>query len=227
MSLTFLGNTIKLVILDLDGTLLASTSLWDEVDRLFFAKHGKPLPPHYGKEVAAMGLAKGATYTKETFFPSLSEEEILQEWNELAKEEYEERIPLKEGGLELLNYLSSQGIEMAVATTNSPELYRPCLKRLGIDKFFSKIVDAKDVPSGKTTSKMYDLLLEHYALSPSETLVIEDSFTPLTIAHEAGYHTIGVYDPHTTKDIASHKEKADRFAMSLKEALLFLEEENQ
>lgn len=222
----FLGKNIKLVTLDLDGTLIASTSLWDEVDRLFFARHGKPLPPHYGKEVAAMGLAKGATYTKETFFPFLSEEEILQEWNDLAKEEYEEKILLKEGGLELLDYLSSQGIEMAVATTNSPELYRPCLKRLGIDKYFSKIVDAKDVPSGKTTSTMYDLVVKHYGVSPDETLVIEDSFTPLKIAHEAGYRTIGVYDPHTTKDIESHKENADCFVMSLKEALALLRKEN-
>jgi HAD superfamily hydrolase (TIGR01509 family) len=223
----FLGKNIKLVILDLDGTLIASTSLWDEVDKLFFARHGKPLPPHYGKEVAAMGLAKGATYTKETFFPFLSEEEILKEWNDLAKEEYEEKIPLKEGGLELLDYLSSQGVLMAVATTNSPELYLPCLKRLGIDKYFSRILDAKDVPTGKTTSKMYDLLVEHYGVSPDETLVIEDSFTPLTIAHEAGYRTIGVYDPHTTKDIESHKEKADRFAMSLDEVFSFLKEENR
>jgi FMN phosphatase YigB (HAD superfamily) len=72
--------------------------------------------------------------------------------------------------LELLDYLSSQGIEMAVATTNSPELYKPCLKRLGIDKYFSRILDAKDVPTGKTTSKMYDLLVEHYGSPPTKVL---------------------------------------------------------
>jgi hypothetical protein len=40
-----------------------------------------------------MGLAKGATYTKETFFPFLSEEEILKEWNDLAKRSTKKRSP--------------------------------------------------------------------------------------------------------------------------------------
>ena len=43
---------INLVIFDLDGTLIDSTSLWSEIDKEFFHSRNMEIPPKYGQEIA-------------------------------------------------------------------------------------------------------------------------------------------------------------------------------
>ena len=222
----YAGEDVELIIFDLDGTLLDSSGIWDEVDRVFFASHGLPLPSHYGKEIAVMGLSKGAEYTRDTYFPTLSKEEILGEWDALAKKEYEESIPLKDGAIPFLDYCASLGIPLVVATSNSPSLYQPCLRRLGLEKYFQSYIDAEEVPSGKDSTKMYDTLVKRFGAHIENTLVIEDSLKPLCLAAKAGYLTLGVYDEKMTKDPKEHQKAANYFAFSLKEALMLLKKEN-
>ena len=92
----FLGKETKLVIFDLDGTLIASTSLWSDVDHAFFSKRKMDIPSGYGRAIAHLGLSKAAEYTVKNYFPNEKEEDILKEWNDLALKEYKYNIPLKE-----------------------------------------------------------------------------------------------------------------------------------
>ena len=49
----------KGMIFDLDGTLLDSMWIWDEVDRRFLAKRGIALPPDYMEAVNALEFSSG------------------------------------------------------------------------------------------------------------------------------------------------------------------------
>ena len=220
------GHDIALVIFDLDGTLLDSTGIWGEIDKIFFSRHGMEVPEGYGKEIAVLGLRRGATYTREHYVPTLNEEEILREWNDLSVEEYEKHLPLKPGAKEILDYCRSLGLKLAVATSNSPELYRPCIQRLGIAGYFDCFVDETDVHNGKKTSAMYDLICKKLGYSPAETLVLEDTLDPIRNASAAGYATMAVFDPHTSKGKALHMEASEYFAEDLADALRHLREEN-
>ena len=88
----FNNKDIKVAIFDLDGTLIDSTSIWSEIDRLFFSKRGLDIPADYGKAIAHLGLDKAATYTRTHYFPDEKEEDIRKEWNDLAIYEYKEKI---------------------------------------------------------------------------------------------------------------------------------------
>jgi len=192
-------KNIKLAILDLDGTLLDSTCMWDDIDRDFFHKRGLEVPEGYGVYCAHNGLEKAAIYTKETFNLPESIEEILKEWHDASIEMYEKNIQLKPKSLQLLDEFKEKGIILACATANSRSLYMPCIKRLGIDKYFELCVDVDIVKSGKRSPEIYNYISNHFEIDKKDTLVFEDNPTAIKTAFDDGYVVVAVRDQQTDK----------------------------
>ena len=211
------GKDIRLAIFDLDGTLIDSTSIWGEIDRQFFLKRGKEVPPTYSEEISHIGLQKAAEWTKEHYFPNEKEEDILKEWRAMSIEAYEKSIPLKERAKELLQLLKEKGVHLALATANSSDLYLPCLTRLGILQYFECIKDVAAMAEGKDSSKIYDMISRDFNLTPNNVMVTEDILNALRTASNAGYLAIGVYDEKSSKDLDAIKRTAHHFFYNLAE----------
>ena len=215
----FLGKETKLVIFDLDGTLIASTSLWRDVDHAFFAKRNMTTPPNYGREIAHLGLAKAAEFTVKNYFPNEKEEDILKEWNDLALKEYKYNIPLKENAKEILELFYNNKVIIALATANSKELYEPCLERLGIKKYLSLVVDVNQFSNGKDSPEIYDYIVNHFKVNKKETVVFEDMLTPIITAYNAGYNVVAIYDEHSHINEKEAIEHSNVYIKSFKELL--------
>ena len=113
----------KGAIFDLDGTLLDSMRVWDDIDVAFLKKRGLEVPPDYQEAITPLGFLEAARYTIRRFgFPE-TPEELIQEWHQMAVDAYTYEVELKDGAAEYLRYLKEKGIRMAVATSSSPELY--------------------------------------------------------------------------------------------------------
>ena len=211
---------IELAIFDMDGTLIDSTSIWSDIDREFFFRRGKEVPPKYGETISHMGLAKAAEWTRKNYLPEEKEEDIIQEWRDMSKYAYEKTIPLKPGAKEALEALKEKGVRLTLATANSEELYLPCLSRLGILDYFETIKDVAKVKEGKNSSKIYDEIAGEFNLFSNNIMVIEDILYALRAAKNAGYLSIGVYDEQSSKDIEAIKQNCDCFFFDLFELVL-------
>lgn len=220
--MVFNNNEIKLIIFDLDGTLIDSTSLWFDVDKEFFENRGMEVPENYVKEIAHIGLRAAAVHTKNKYFPNEEIEDILNEWNLLSLKGYEETIPLKENAKKLLELLYNSGITLALATANSKSLYEPCIKRLDIEKYFSFVIDVNSCKEGKNSPEIYDKICHRFNVKKENTLVFEDSLTALITAYDAGYNVVAVYDVNSTKDLAKTAAKSHYFIKNFKEIIDFL-----
>ena len=213
----FNNNEIKLAIFDLDGTLIDSTSLWFDVDNEFFNTRGMEVPETYCKEIAHIGLKAAAIHTKNKYFHNENIEDILDEWNRLSLKGYQTSIPLKENAKEILDFISSKGIIIALATANSKTLYEPCLKRLGIDKYFSYIIDVNSCKEGKDSSEIYDKVIDHFGINKTNTIIFEDSLTAIKTAFISNYNVVAVYDSNSTKDIAKTTANSHLFIKNFQE----------
>ena len=196
----FQGKEIKLAIFDLDGTLIDSTSIWADIDRLFFARRHMEIPPTYGMEIAHVGLSKAAEITRTKYLPDEDEEEIIQEWIDLSFEEYRDRVPLKDNARELLELFHENNIPIALATANSKEIYEVCLTRLGILDYFSYVVDVNSCKEGKNSPEIYDKAVNKFKVKREETIIFEDMLVPIMTAYKAGFNIVAVYDKESTKD---------------------------
>ena len=60
---------IRGVILDLDGTLIDSMSIWHEIDIAFFAENGLELPDGISEQVAKMSIDEWASFFVKHYVP--------------------------------------------------------------------------------------------------------------------------------------------------------------
>ena len=169
------SNQGKGAIFDLDGTLLDSMGVWDQVDVDFLAKRGFEVPDDYMQKVAAMQFRQIAEYTIARFGLSDTPEALMEEWDHMARVMYATVVEAKPYAREYLAALKASGAKLAVATSLPPMLREPAMKHVGIFDYFDDVVsvdDAGDV--GKTEPDVYLLAASRLGIKPSDCTVFED-----------------------------------------------------
>lgn len=187
-------------IFDLDGTLLDSLWVWDEVDEIFLTRRGLTVTPDYKQAVAHMGAANTARYTIERFGLHETPEQIMEEWHTLAFEAYRDRVLLKPFVYELLEQLEKQQIQVAAATSSDRTLIEPCLKRLHIFDQFEHIMTVGEVGHDKSSPVIYQMAAARMGLSPAQCIVFEDILRAVQTAKSAGFFTVAVAEPRSSDD---------------------------
>lgn len=185
---------IKGAIFDLDGTILESSHVWGQIDVEFLGRRGFSVPDDYVETISPMGFEKAAEYTIRRFGFSSTKEEIMDEWNQMAREAYATEVCLKPGTKELLQYFKDRGVKMGVATSNNAYLYEPCLKRNGIYEYFQAFTEVTEVERGKAFPDIYLETAKRLSVQPEECVVLEDLASALKGAGSGGFITIGVID---------------------------------
>ncbi len=184
----------KGIIFDLDGTLLDSMSVWENVDRDFLEENGCVYSPVVSDTVKKMTIYDSADYFKREFSLEHSCEYIINRIEEMVSEKYFYSIPLKNGVYETVKRLHEGGIKMCVATATYNRLAEAALKRLGLYDMLDFILTCSDVGSGKDDPEIFLRSAEKMGFDISETAVIEDSLHCIETAKKADFFTIGIYD---------------------------------
>lgn len=208
---------IKACIFDLDGTLVDSLSLWNDIDIEFFHARHMEVPKDYSKKISHMNFLEMARFTKEEYGIQESAEEIALLWTNMSEDAYKNRIQAKDGAKDLLKHLSSKGLKLALATTNKASLYVPCLQRNKLDIYFSLAKNVNDFNTSKKEPKIYQMIADEFHVLPKETLVFEDILMAIDTAKNAGFRTVGVYDKANREDEERIKKDADYYVSSFQE----------
>lgn len=189
-----MNRKIKGIIFDLDGTLLDSMSVWENVDKMFLEENGIIPPDGISDIVKKMTIQDSAMYFKTRFSLEHSSEYIIDRIEEMVSEQYKYIIPLKFGALETITDLRESGYKMCVATATYNSLANSALKRLGLYNSLDFIITCSDVGIGKDKPDIFIQAAEKMGFSPIDTAVAEDSLHCIETAADAGFFTIGVYD---------------------------------
>ena len=203
-------NQIKAAIFDMDGTLIDSMGVWSKIDIDFLEKRGFQVPENLKSSIEHLTFLECAEYFKKNFVLQDTLQEIMDEWVEMAKNEYEYNIKLKPGVKEYLNLLKNLGIKISIATSNSLFLIEKVLKSNEIYDFFDSITTIDEVNRGKDFPDIYLLAAKKLGVLPKECLVFEDILPAVLGAKSAGMKVIGVHDTYSDyqkQDIMKHADK--------------------
>ena len=200
---------IKGAIFDVDGTLLDSMEIWEDVGVRYLNSIGIEAEPDLGTVLFTMSIQEGAAYVKEHYHLSQEPEEIEQGVLDIISNYYKKTALLKSGAKELLEKLDKHNIPMTVASSNNKKEIEMAFERLGIAKYFDRIFTCEEVGAGKTKPDIYLRAAEYLGTRPEETVVFEDVIHAIRTAKQAGFQVVGIYDETSKDDQEEVRREAD------------------
>lgn len=206
-----------MIIFDLDGTLLNSNHLWVDVDLEFLARHHCRVTKEYEEVVTKATFPTAARYTREYYRLSLTEVQIMQEWEDLAARHYRDLVELKPGARALLEQYRRQGEDMALFTACRPRLCKLALARHNLEGYFSQVMYAEELGMEKHDPRCFQALSHTLGVKPENCTLLDDSPFNCATAQKAGMHVIGVYDPCYASRWEGMQDSCHRFVHSLEE----------
>lgn len=215
-------TNIKAAIFDLDGTLVESMSVWENIDVGFLIKRGIPAPADLFEHSAPLNAVAKASYFKENYKIDESIDDIVNEFIEMGYREYSTNVKLKDGAKEYLDYLKSKGIKLSIATGNTPRLVEAALKSNGIYDYFDLVITSDEVSNGKDKPDIYLLSAKKLKVRPDECIVFDDILAAVLGAKLAGMKVAAVYDKYAEHQMEDIKKNADYFAYSFDDLLKLL-----
>lgn len=211
---------MKAYIFDLDGTLLDSMGVWEQIDAEFLAKRGIEMPPDYINAVCALTFQETALYTIERFGLPISVEELLEEWNAMAAHAYGHTVPLKPYAREFLAAVKERGIKLGIATSLPAALYEPSLRGHGIIEMFDVVCSTDEVGLGKSSPDVFLYTADKLGAAPKECVVFDDILQAIQSAKLAGMVVYGVFDEASKEQWAAIQKIADGVLYDFRDAPL-------
>ena len=202
-------------IFDLDGVLLDSMAVWNDLGVRYLQKCGIQPEAGLSQILFSMSMEQGADYLKAKYQLPDTPQEILNGIEQMIRDFYFYEVQPKEGAKELLQFLQDQGVKMIAATSSPREHVTKALQRNGLYDYLQQIYTTGEVGVSKHEPMIYQLAANSLGTKPEETLVFEDSLYALKTAKNAGFRAIGVYDADGETDQEGVRQTGELYLSSL------------
>lgn len=186
---------IRGIIFDMDGLMFDTERIcvkaWDYAgEKMGFGKTGYMIMKTLGtNRIMARSIWRNE------FGEKFIAEDLDKYTNEFITNYYKNnKVPVKEGLYELLDYLKKNGYKLAVASSSPKDVIIHHLTDAGIKDYFSHIVSGDMVEKSKPEPDIYLKACEYLDIDPTECIALEDSRNGLLAASSAGCKTIMVPD---------------------------------
>jgi HAD superfamily hydrolase (TIGR01509 family) len=210
---------IKGIIFDIDGVVLDSMGIWNDLGSRYLISLGKQPEEGLNTILFSMSMEQGAEYLKSHYNLKQSTAKILDGIRLMLQSFYFEEVHSKPGAKELMEFFRSKEIRMTAATSSPRMHIERALSRNGLLGYIEVIYTTSEIGVSKHAPDIYNKAAEYMNLTPTEIIVLEDSLYALKTAKNAGYKTIGVYDKDGETDQEGVRATGDIYIKQLVEII--------
>jgi HAD superfamily hydrolase (TIGR01509 family) len=206
---------IEAVVFDLDGVLIATEEIWDEVREAFARERGARYDAEAQRAMMGMSSVEWSRYMHSELgvpdFPAEISAEVVRR----MEARYRERLPLIPGAVEAVARVAGRW-PLGLASSSNRELIDVVLALGGLDRFFRVTVSSEEVPRGKPAPDVYLEAARRLAVGADRCAAVEDSHSGIRSARAAGMRVVAIPNPSFPPDAEALAE-ADVVLESLAE----------
>ncbi|ADP79897.1 HAD-superfamily hydrolase, subfamily IA, variant 3 [Pseudofrankia inefficax] len=182
------------VIFDLDGVLIDSEQVWDEIRRRLVAERGGTWLPDSTRAMMGMSTPEWAAYLVGLGI-GMTADEVAAEVLHRLGERYGEAPPLIDGAVDAVRALAA-GLPLAVASSSPRVIIERVLRVAGLADAFRTFVSSEEVARGKPAPDVYLEAARRLGIEAGRCVAVEDSTNGVRAAAAAGMPVVVVPNPH-------------------------------
>ena len=220
----------KLVCFDLDGTLIDSVGIWNQVDAALIQQLAKIDVDHHSIQQqqrdtqlnkfrqSADPYLEYCAYLNELYGFNLTKEQVKLRRYAISRHFLDYVVELKPQAENLIQALKQHGIQLALTTTTSlyniqryQENNKLINSKIDFSNDFALMLTRENVDNIKPHPEVYLKALQHFDLKPEQCLIVEDSLIGVEAANHAGIDVVALYDQYSADESDLIKSKANYY----------------
>ncbi len=182
---------IGAVVFDLDGVILQTEEVWDEVRGRYVVEQGGRYDAEAQRAMMGMSAPEWSRYLSEALGVPGTPEEISADVVQLMEARYHEELPLIPGARAAVERLAARW-PLGLASSSNRPLIDAALELAGLARFFRATVSSEEVARGKPAPDVYLEAARRLAVPAERCAAVEDSHSGIRSAKAAGMHTIAI-----------------------------------
>ncbi len=186
---------IDAVVFDLDGLLLDTEQVWDEVREALVRERGGRWHNRAQADMMGMSSTEWSRYLHEELGLAEPPEELNRIVVERMEERYRRQLPLVGGAVEAVRRLAERW-PLGLASSSNRPLIDLALDEMGVAELFRATVSSEEVDRGKPAPDVYLEAARRLDVSPQSAVAVEDSASGIRSAKAAGMGVIAVPNAH-------------------------------
>jgi HAD superfamily hydrolase (TIGR01509 family) len=182
---------IERVVFDLDGVILDSEQLWDEVREQLARVRGGRWSDRAQRDMMGMSSAEWSRYMHDVVGLGDPPEEINREVVRRMLERYTERLPLIDGAVDAVRRVAARR-PLGLASSSNREIIEHALEVSGLAPLFRVSVSSEEVARGKPAPDVYLEAARRLGVDATRCAAIEDSANGIRAAHAARMRVVAI-----------------------------------
>jgi len=190
---------IAAVVFDLDGVIVDSEQVWDEVRENYVREVGGTYTDSATRDMMGMSSVEWSRYMADRLGVPGTPEEINAAIVERMLERYGQAPPLIPGAVEAVRRCAERW-PLAVASSSNPELIEVVLDVARLHDVIPVVVSSQEVARGKPAPDVYLEAARRLGVDPQLCAAVEDSHNGIRSAKAAGMRVVAIPNPHFPPD---------------------------
>ncbi|RSN52190.1 MULTISPECIES: HAD family hydrolase [Actinomadura] len=185
---------LEAIVFDLDGVLIDSEPVWEDVRRAYVAELGGRWLPDTQERLMGMSTDEWAAYIASDLVDGVSAEDVAYAVIDRMSQRYAAHLPVLPGARDAVRRMAAIR-RLGLASSSPRALIDIVLGRLGVDALFPATVSTEEVDRGKPAPDGYLMVAAQLGVPADACVAIEDSSNGLRSAHAAGMRVVAIPRP--------------------------------
>jgi HAD superfamily hydrolase (TIGR01509 family) len=191
-------SLVEAVVFDLDGVIIDSEEVWEEVRRGYVAEYGREFLPDSQDRMMGMSTGEWSAHLAEEVGVPRTPVQVADDVLGRMAERYRADLPVIPGAVEAVRRLGAR-FTLGLASSSARILIDQVLETAGLTDAFAVTLSTEEVARGKPAPDVYLAAADKLGLTPAVCAAVEDSSNGLRAAGAAGLAVVaiphGVYPP--------------------------------